>query len=242
MLHFGLIGFPLAHSYSKQYFEKLFTGKNLTAQYTNFPIENLLQLKQLITKHQLDGFNITIPFKEEVIDLLDLVDPNARAVNAVNCVKVKNGKLTGFNTDVYGFERSFLSLLPPGSKYKALVFGTGGSSKAVQYCLTEKNIPFLLVSRHASNRTITYEELDQQLVDHHNILINTTPVGMFPDTNDSLPLPFHLVNEKHYAFDLIYNPEETIFLKNCRRQKALVKNGLEMLHLQAEESLRIFLS
>lgn len=241
MLHFGLIGYPLSHSFSESYFRKKFETENINAIYKNYQIENPDSLKTIIEENNLDGINVTIPFKEKIIPYLDEIDEQAKSVGAVNCIRISNSKLTGYNTDVIGFQKCFLDFLPKEKKYKALVFGSGGSSKTVSFCLKKNNIPYLIVSRNKIEDTFQYKDIDENILKEYNLLINTTPVGMYPIIDDALPLPYQFINENHFAFDLIYNPEKTKFLFLCEQKNASIKNGLEMLHIQAEESYQIFI-
>lgn len=241
MLQFGLIGFPLTHSFSAGYFSEKFEKENKDACYKNYSIEHLSTLKRLIEENNISGLNVTIPYKEKIIPLLDNIDHEAEQIGAVNCVKVSKHGLIGYNTDITGFEKSFLDILPPGKTFKALIFGSGGSGKMVQYSLKRNNIPFLTVSRNEIAGGITYQDLDEKIMQEYKLLINTTPVGMYPHTEQRIPIPYHYINEGHMAFDLIYNPAKTQFLLFCEKQHALVKNGLDMLYIQAEESYKIFM-
>ncbi len=241
LLQFGLIGFPLTHSFSAGYFSEKFEKENIAASYKNYPVENLDLLRHLVKENNIRGFNVTIPYKEKIIPLLDDIDQEAKQIGAVNCVKVGKNGLTGYNTDITGFEKSFLDILTPGKTLKALIFGSGGSGKMVQYSLKRNNIPFLTVSRNEIADGITYQDLDENIMREYRLLVNTTPVGMYPDTNQRIQIPYRYINENHIAFDLIYNPVKTQFLLFCEKQHALIKNGLDMLHIQAEESYRIFM-
>jgi len=237
--HYGLIGCPLSHSFSERYFAEKFHSLSIQADYRNFELYDLDALPDIIQLHHLDGFNVTIPYKEKIIPYLDSLDDTASKTGAVNCVKVHLGKLKGYNTDIIGFEKSLLELID-GAEVKALVFGSGGASKAVQYVLSKCHIPYLLVSRNDLLDAITYADLRKEVLDEYALLINTTPVGMFPDIQEKLPLPYHLINASHYAFDLIYNPGKTAFLKRCEVAGAKIKNGYDMLKIQAEASFEIF--
>ncbi len=242
MQHFGLIGNSLQHSFSKKYFSEKFEKQKLLASYSNFELPNLDSLSALIIEKHLSGFNVTIPYKEQMLERMDVLTVEAKAIGAVNCVKIVNGTMLGYNTDYIGFEKSFLSFIGTEKKIKALVCGTGGSSKAVQYCLTRNQIPFQVVSRIKSKNTCTYSEMNQEIIETHKVIINTTPLGMYPHIKELLPLPYHFITPQHYAYDLIYNPEISSFLQKCLNQGAAIKNGMEMLYIQAEESHKIFLS
>ncbi len=241
MKHFGLIGCPLSHSFSERYFAEKFYTSSIDATYRNFELYDLDALADIIQLHHLDGFNVTIPYKEKVIPYLNELDEAAKEIGAVNCVKVQQEKLIGYNTDIIGFEKSLRGFID-SLEIKALVFGSGGASKAIRYVLNKMQIPFLMVSRNDILDSITYADLTEAILSEYTLLVNTTPVGMFPDVLKKIPLPYHLINESHYAFDLIYNPEKTAFLKRCEEQGAQIRNGFEMLTIQADESYRIFTS
>ncbi len=236
MKTFGLIGKNLSHSYSKQYFQSKFLNENIEDfQYLNFELNSLKELKILIKKHNLKGLNVTIPYKEKIIPYLDEISSEAEAVGAVNTIEINNDKIIGHNTDVVGFEQSFLQIM--GTRKKAIILGNGGASKAVQYVLKNNNISFLVASR---NSNFTIQKIDENILSQYNIMINATPLGMYPNTNKFPDLPYHLINSKHLLFDLVYNPEETLFLSKGKANGAAIKNGIEMLHLQAEESWKIW--
>ena len=239
---FGLIGNPLSHSFSKKYFTEKFESENLADFcYENFPIEDISGLPSLIKSHpDLIGLNVTIPYKEQVIPFLDELDPTAKEISAVNTIKISEGKLKGFNTDVYGFMQSLLPLLETFHTH-ALVLGTGGSAKAVAFGLKKMGIDFHFVSRNPEMQNeLGYADLDKDLIRLHKIIVNCTPVGMFPNVDEWPPLPFEYLTPSHLLFDLIYNPEETLFLKKGKSHGAKTKNGLEMLQLQAEKSWEIW--
>lgn len=242
MQHFGLIGLSLKHSFSEAYFSKRFEEEQLEACYRNLELLDLEALSQIISEKKLSGFNVTIPFKEKIISHLDSVSKDAAAIGAVNCVKITDGKRFGYNTDFIGFEKSFLShlSLEPIGNLHALICGTGGSSKAVQYCLKKHQIPYQLLSRNRRNDILSYSDVTQKIIETHQLIINTTPVGMFPNTSNLLPLPYQYITHKHFCFDLIYNPDISSFLQKSSNQGATIKNGLQMLHIQADESYKIF--
>jgi shikimate dehydrogenase len=237
---FGLIGFLLTHSFSKKYFDKKFHDENIPdSSYQLFEINSVEELPSILKSNpELSGLNVTIPYKESVIKYLDEVDTTAEAIGAVNCIKVINGKLKGFNTDVFGFEvslRKFLTKIPD----QIFVLGTGGSSKAVCFVLKSMNLPFINVSREKKGDCISYDEIESRMK-QGNLFINTTPLGMFPDMNEAPQIPFDKLKQRDFLFDLIYNPEETLFLKKSKEHGAKTKNGLEMLRLQAEKSWEIW--
>jgi shikimate dehydrogenase len=238
---FGLIGYPLSHSFSKRYFTQKFEKEELTDHvYDLFSIPSIDELPKVLEKHpDLRGLNVTIPYKQQVLKYLHsshLPD----GVNACNCIIVNEGKLTGYNTDVAGFEKSFSSLLKPQHK-KALVLGNGGATVAVIYVLKKLGIAFEIVSRqlHESS-TLTYQDVSDNIVKEHTVIINSTPVGTFPNIDDCPDIPYNAITADHYLFDLIYNPEETLFLKKGREKGAVTKNGYEMLVIQAEENWKIW--
>ncbi len=240
---FGLIGYPLSHSFSKKYFTKKFEQLGLgNHSYELFPLKDINDLPGLLEKNpNLGGLNVTIPYKEKVIPFLHETAPEIQQIQAVNTIKVTDGQLTGFNTDVYGFEESLKTFIPETSPdLKALVLGSGGAAKAVSYVLQKLNIPFLIVSRRSRPEKITYSEITPPLLEAYFLIINTTPLGMSPNVFDAPQLPYNAISEQHFLFDLIYNPEETFFLKRGRNQGALTKNGLEMLYLQAEKAWNIW--
>jgi len=239
MSSFGLIGYPLEHSFSKKFFDEKFKREGLSQYtYTLFPVSTHQHLMSLLAGSALAGLNVTIPYKEVVTAYLDELDETAKAIGAVNCIKWIDGNLKGYNTDAPAFEQSLKSFLttPPE---QAFVLGSGGSSKAVCYVLKKMGIPYLVVSRKAGADRIAYEEIP-----HHmkavNLFINTTPLGMFPNINESPTIPYHQLTRKDYLFDLVYNPEETQFLKRGKEAGAKTQNGLEMLQLQAEKSWEIW--
>jgi shikimate dehydrogenase len=242
MRHFGLIGLNLKHSFSQNYFSQKFAAEHIIADYANYEISSLEALHSIVKHNNLSGFNVTIPYKEKIIPFLDKMDTSSMEIGAVNCVKIKDGQLVGYNTDSFGFEISFLNFMKGNENFKALVFGTGGSSKAVQYCLLKNKIPFQIVSRMENSNALSYGQINQEILEQHSVLINTTPIGMFPQLDQVLPIPFQFISKQHFAYDLIYNPLESSFLKNCGKMGATIKNGLEMLYLQADASLEIFLS
>ncbi len=233
--HFGLIGYPLGHSFSKKYFENKFKEAASLNTYNLFEIESADLVKDLFKNNNLKGLNVTIPHKQGVIPLLNKLDKSAQLVGAVNVIKNKDGFLTGFNTDYPAFRASLKSWLD-NTNIKALVLGTGGASKAVIAALNDLKIPFQQVSRKNSPSTITYQELadNADWVLQHTLIINTTPVGMAPNIDEAPEIPYALLTPFHYLYDLVYNPEETLFLKKGIIGGVKGKNGLEMLHLQAE--------
>lgn len=241
MPRFGLLGYPLTHSFSQKYFTEKFADLGLNGYfYENFSVPEISGFKKILEETKdLKGFNITIPYKKQIIGFLDEPDEVVSAIGACNCVKIDNGVLKGYNTDVFGFEQSLLLFLKKHHQ-KALVFGTGGASAAVIYVLKKLGIAHQSVSRVASETSISYEAVDADILATHHLLVNTTPLGMYPKVNDCPDIPYALLTERHHLYDLIYNPAETKFLEKGRLQHATTQNGKEMLVLQAEESWRIW--
>jgi shikimate dehydrogenase len=238
---FGLIGFPLSHSFSKGYFANYFSTENiLDAQYENYPIETIDLFSGLWENNPaLKGLNVTIPYKKLVIPFLQHSSSVVQSIQACNCIRLHEGALYGYNTDVIGFEQSILPYLQPHHQ-KALVFGTGGASAAVEWVLKKLGITYQLVSRTATDGCITYAALTPEIIAAHTLLINTSPVGTFPNVDDAPSLPYEAISSKHHLYDLVYNPAETKFLALGAAQGATTQNGLEMLHLQANASWEIW--
>jgi shikimate dehydrogenase len=241
MKQFGLIGYPLGHSFSKKYFEEKFAKEHLQGcSFELFSIEKIEAFTDIISNNKsLKGLAVTIPHKKTIMPLLTEISDAAKTIGAVNCIKIKDGKTIGYNTDVIGFEKSLLPLLQPHHT-KALVLGTGGASKAVQYVLKKLGISFLLVSRNRSNETITYDDISVEIIETHSLIINTTPLGMSPNEDGFADIPYELLLPKHLLYDLIYRPKKTMFLKKGEEQGCVIKNGFEMLVLQAEENWKIW--
>ena len=235
---FGLLGKHLSHSFSATYFNRKFKHEHIDAEYKLFELERIEDLPALIARENPLGLNVTIPYKEAIIPFLHSLSDVAKAVKAVNCVSLREGHWVGHNTDVLGFEKLFLPNVH--EKLPALIFGTGGAAKAVHYVLQQHGFPFTVVSRNEIQHGITYADINETTLLTHPILINTTPVGMFPDTNHALPIPYQWVNANHIAFDLIYNPAKTHFLDYCEAQGARIFNGQTMLEAQAEAAWNIF--
>jgi shikimate dehydrogenase len=243
---FGLIGYPLSHSFSKKYFTEKFEREGIAdCTYENYPIENINLLPGLIKdKTDLAGLNVTIPFKEQVIPYLDMLDNDIRSIGAVNTIKIyRKGekiKLKGFNTDVSGFETSLTPFIKDHNRY-AIILGTGGASKAAAFALTRLGFEITFVSRNPkSSHQISYDQLTRQIISKAKVIINTSPVGMYPQINSCPDIPYRFLTSDHVLFDLIYNPLETQFLANGKKMGAVVLNGLQMLHLQAEKAWEIW--
>jgi len=241
MLLFGLIGYPLTHSFSKNYFTEKFKKEAIeNCRYENFQLADVGDLPKIINDHpDLRGFNVTIPYKESVLQFLDESDQLVKRIGACNCVKVIDGKLIGYNTDVIGFKKALLNKFDPSHK-NALILGTGGAAKAVEFVLRTLEVQYRYVSRYPSVRNLSYEQLTPHLMEQNTLIINTTPLGMYPKIAEAPPLPYHLITQNHFLFDLIYNPEKTLFLKKGEEQGATIQNGSDMLVYQAEESWRIW--
>lgn len=237
---YGIIGHALSHSFSPAYFNEKFVRENIDARYKAFELPDIHYFGEILKNHpELKGLNVTLPHKQTIIDQLDALSTEAAEIGAVNCIDIRDGILKGYNTDAIGFERSFSPLLKAHHE-KALVLGTGGASQAVKYVLNKLNIPYLNVSRKKGTTTIVYEEIDGNLLEEYTIIINTTPVGMYPHVEETPELPFAFIYRNHLLYDLVYNPEETKFLSSGKAQGATVKNGMEMLELQAEVSWQIW--
>jgi shikimate dehydrogenase len=239
---FGLIGKNISYSFSQKYFSEKFLAENEeNAVYQNFDIDNIFDLTTILkNKKNLSGLNVTIPYKEEVFPFLDQVSKRAKKIGAINTIKfLKNGKLKGYNTDFYGFKKSIKPLLNENHK-QALILGTGGGSKAVAYCFKKLKIPFAFVSRTKTRKGYIYENLDAEILAQYQIIVNCTPLGTSPKTELYPEIPYECITKNHLAFDLIYNPEKTVFLQKAEQQDASIKNGLEMLQLQAEKAWEIW--
>lgn len=239
---FGLVGKNIGYSFSKAYFSEKFQKENLpTHAYENFDIEGIFEFPGILKNNpNLKGLNVTIPYKEVVIPFLDKMSKNASKIGAVNTIKLfGNGKTKGYNTDFYGFKKSLKPLLKKHHQ-KALILGTGGASKAVAYALRLLEIDYILVSREASEHTLTYDEIDASTFEEYQIIINCTPLGTSPEVELCPGIPYEYFTRKHIAYDLIYNPEETTFLKKAKEKGAVIKNGHEMLVFQAEKAWNVW--
>lgn len=238
---FGLIGYPLSHSFSKKYFTEKFEKEGLKdCSYELFSIASINELKNVLEKNPaLCGLNVTIPYKEQVLSFLNEKDAIVKKIKACNCIKIVNGKLQGHNTDAEGFERSLKKQLQPHHS-KALILGTGGAAKAVEFVLKKLAIGFKYVSRKPSVHNYSYTQLTAAIIADHTLIINTTPLGMYPRTSEAPAIPYEALTPRHYLFDLVYNPERSLFLQKGEQKGAAIKNGYEMLEIQAEESWRIW--
>jgi shikimate dehydrogenase len=241
---YGLIGYPLVHSFSINYFNEKFQNENIDAVYENFEIPTIDQLTEILdTNPELRGLNVTIPYKEKVISFLDSLSPEASAIGAVNVIKIghkgKKTTLHGYNSDVIGFTRSIEPLLDTYHK-KALILGTGGASKAIDFGLKSLNIITRKVSRSGKDGAMKYSDITPETIKEYNIIVNCTPVGMFPHADECPELPYEAMDDHNLLYDLIYNPDETLFMRKGKEHGAVVKNGLEMLLLQAFVSWEIW--
>jgi shikimate dehydrogenase len=241
MKRFGLIGKTLKHSFSKTYFEKKFVEEGIKdCSYENFELSSIGELAKLIADTpELRGLNVTIPYKEEVLAFLNFKNEIVTEVGACNCIKIVDGKLYGYNTDVIAFKHSLQKQLQPYHKC-ALILGSGGASKAVQHALKQLGIDYLVVSRHKKEDQLGYEDLGDDTIQEHQIIINTTPLGMYPNVDVDPPIPYLALNSQHLLYDLVYNPQKTKFLAQGESKGAKAINGYEMLLAQAEESWRIW--
>lgn len=249
MNQFGLIGKTLAHSFSKNYFTEKFQRENLPFQYDLFELKTIEEFPALILANpHLRGLNVTIPYKTQILPFLDEIDDEAAKIGAVNTIKFTNGKLKGFNTDVFGFEKSLFAFLPEKIGTKALIFGTGGASLAAKFVLEKNGFNVAFVSRKKlatealeAGNFLTYEDLNEQIISSTSLLVNCTPVGTFPNVDEEpLPLPYKLFSDQHFYFDMIYNPAKTRTAELLEKQGVHLKNGLGMLIFQAEKSWEIW--
>ena len=240
MRKFGLIGYPLSHSFSQKYFTEKFQQLGITdARYELYPIEHIDEVKDLLKDPELCGLNVTIPYKKLVIPYLSNTDSTVSQIKACNCIHIKDGHATGYNTDTVGFRSSLERKLEPYHK-RAVILGTGGASSAVEYVLKQLHIAYVFVSRKPEPGQLSYEQVDREVLYEHTLVINTTPLGMYPKVEESPPLPYDAVGPQHYLFDLVYNPSLTMFLRLGQERGAAIENGYDMLVGQAEESWRIW--
>ena len=235
---YGLIGYPLGHSFSISYFNQKFSDENINAKYENFEISSIDQLQEILdTNPNLRGLNVTIPYKEKVIEYLDSITPEAQAIGAVNVIRVshegKKIKLIGYNSDVIGFTQSIESMLDRNWHKKALVLGTGGASKAINFGLKSLGLETVFVSRYERPDTIQYQKITPEVIKEYNVIVNCTPLGMYPHSDECPDLPYEAMDNHTILYDLIYNPDQTLFMRKGLERGAEVKNGLEMLILQA---------
>ena len=235
---YGLIGYPLGHSFSISYFNQKFADEGINAKYMNFEIPSIDELPEVIAKHpELRGLNVTIPYKEKVMDFLDSISPEARAIGAVNVIRVTHSGnktlLKGFNSDVIGFTQSIEPMLDKKWHKKALILGTGGASKAINYGLKALGLETVFVSRYERPGTIQYDKITPEVIKEYKVIVNCTPLGMYPKTDECPDLPYEAMDNHTILYDLIYNPDQTLFMRRGAEYGADVKNGIEMLLLQA---------
>lgn len=243
MRKFGLIGLPLTHSFSKQFFTEKFEKEQITdCQYENYPLEKIEDLPALLAANRdIVGLNVTIPYKREVIPFLTDVAPAVKKTGACNCIRIDGKKRVGYNTDVIGFHLSMMPHLRVQHQ-RALILGTGGASAAVEFVLEQIAMPYMLVSRNPGTNSIGYDQLNEDLMESHTLIVNTTPLGTFPAVETYPPIPYEYVTDQHFLYDMVYNPAETIFLQRGREKGATVLNGMDMLIGQANASWDIWKS
>ena len=241
MRQFGLIGYPLSHSFSQGFFTEKFLRENIVdAVYNNYPIEHIELFKSLWDQHpQLVGLNVTLPHKKAVIPFLDKPSRVVQTILACNCIRKFDGELYGYNTDVIGFEKSLLPYLKPHHT-SALILGTGGAAAAVEWVLKQLNIQYQFVSRTKGEGVIPYTAVTEEFIASHTLIINTSPLGTYPDVDAAPAIPYNALTAQHHLYDLVYNPAETLFMSKGASQGASTQNGLAMLHIQAEESWNIW--
>lgn len=243
MRKFGLIGFPLSHSFSKKYFTEKFEKEGIhDCQFDLYEIPDIADFEKVLAENfNLEGMSVTIPYKQEVMKFLDELDPACELIGAVNCIQIRNGNRKGFNTDYIGFKKSLQTWLGTDIP-RALVLGTGGASKAVKVALRDLGVDFLSVSRSPRENQITYADLKNNpgFLESFPLIINTTPLGTFPKTEEMPDIPVEMLNDSHRVYDLVYNPEETTLMKACFERGGKVKNGMDMLVLQAEAAWTIW--
>jgi shikimate dehydrogenase len=233
MQQFGLIGKSLEHSFSKQYFTDFFLENSIDAKYSNFNIASEADLQSFLQTTNAEFANVTIPYKQSIIKYLDAIDTVAEKVGAINCIKKINGNWVGTNTDVFGFQKSFKHFLQPNNTH-AMIIGNGGAAQAIKFVLHQLNIPFVIVTRKSDLGTIHFADMDENIMNKYTIIINTTPLGMYPNVDSFPPIPYQYLTANHYLFDLVYNPLETLFLQKGKLANATCRNGFQMLEEQAK--------
>lgn len=241
MHEYGLIGYPLSHSFSQKYFTEKFEKQKITdAVFLNFELKQIADVENIFPDHPLlKGLSVTIPYKKNIIDYIDDVSLVVKETGACNCIKINGHKKSGFNTDVIGFERSFIKKLLPHHN-RALILGTGGAAAAVEYVLKKIGIQYLFVSRNKNENNFIWQDLNKAIIDEFTVIINCTPLGAYPNVNQAPPIPYLFLTPQHYLFDLVYNPPLTQFLSLGKEHNCIIENGYEMLVLQAEENWRIW--
>ncbi|QNL22043.1 shikimate dehydrogenase [Hyphobacterium sp. CCMP332] len=240
MRRFGLIGYPIKHSFSKSFFNRKFKSEGISdCTYENFETKKISDLYSIIEKYHLTGMNVTIPFKTEVLKYCDILSEEVKLTGAANTLKITKNKIKAFNTDWLGFTKSLEKTHFDKSKI-ALIIGSGGSSKAIQYALKQLSIDYKIISRNPKKTDLSYEQLNENLIKGASLIVNCSPLGAYPNTSECPNIPYHLLSSNHFCFDLVYNPEKTLFLLKSEKMGASIKNGMEMLILQAEESWKIW--
>lgn len=239
MKKYGLIGHPLSHTFSPNFFNEKFKTENIEAIYEAYDLEDITHLREFIFDNKLEGVNITLPYKKTIMRFMDRMDPLVSRAKSVNCIHVENGDLVGYNTDLLGFRQSLRDQIGY-KRAAAIVLGTGGAAAAVKGALEVMGIPYLVVSRNTRIGDLTYAGLTKRIFEQYNLIVNCTPVGMAPNIDEAPEIPYDFLTENHFVFDLIYNPDTTKFLSLANSQGCNTRNGLEMLHLQAEESWKIW--
>ena len=237
---YGLIGKNIDYSFSKNFFSKKFKNENINCKYLNFDIQNILEFKSIIADKNIGGLNVTIPYKEDVIKYIDKISNDAKSIGAVNTIKISNEKLTGYNTDHIGFSKTIKKIDGFKNIESALILGSGGASKAIQFALEKMNIKFTIVSRSNSIDCINYDQVSEKIIKNHKLIINCTPLGTFPDVEQSPEIEYRFLSPFNILYDLVYNPEQSSFLSKGLKAGCKIKNGLEMLKIQAIESWKIW--
>ena len=237
---FGLIGKNIDYSFSKKYFSEKFKKENLDCTYSNFDVVNISEIESILQNNSISGYNVTIPYKEEIIKFLDEIDEVAKDIGAVNTIKKIDNRNIGFNTDSIGFEKSLLPLIENKIPKNALILGSGGASKAIKYVLKKLKINYSTVSRKEGKSEFVYENLNEVILNKFKMIINCSPVGTFPNINNCPNIPYEFLTKDHILYDLVYNPIESLFLKKGKELGCKTKNGLEMLEIQANESWSVW--
>ena len=237
---YGLLGKNIDYSFSKNFFSKKFKNENINCKYLNFDIQNISEFKSIISDKNISGLNVTIPYKEDVIKYIDKISSDAKSIGAVNTIKISNDKLTGYNTDHIGFSKSIEKIDGFKNIESALILGSGGASKAVQFALKKMNIKYTIVSRSNSVECINYDQVSEKIIKNHKLIINCTPLGTFPDVERCPEIEYRFLSSFNILYDLVYNPEQSSFLIKGLKAGCKIKNGLEMLEIQAIESWKIW--
>lgn len=237
---YGLLGKNIDYSFSKNFFSKKFKNENINCKYLNFDIQNISEFKSIISDKNISGLNVTIPYKEDVIKYVDKISSDAKSIGAVNTIKISNDKLTGYNTDHIGFSKSIEKIDGFKNIESALILGSGGASKAVQFALKKMNIKYTIVSRSNSVECINYDQVSEKIIKNHKLIINCTPLGTFPDVERCPEIEYRFLSSFNILYDLVYNPEQSSFLIKGLKAGCKIKNGLEMLEIQAIESWKIW--